>query len=228
MICAMSEVTGQTDDFFSQSMIASADDLRLVAGLRDGDEAVFAALLEQYHNPMIRLAAMYVNDRAVAEEVVQETWVAVLQGISRFEGRSSLKTWLFRILTNRAKTRAQREGRYVPLTLSDDADTDEPAVSAERFHPAGDEWPGDWLVEPAPWDTIPETRLLSLETRATIQRAIDMLPPNQREVITLRDIQGFGSEEVCNVLNISESNQRVLLHRARSKVRQALESYLAE
>jgi RNA polymerase sigma-70 factor (ECF subfamily) len=224
----MSEATGQTDDIFSQGTIASADDLRIVAGLRDGDEAAFTTLLDQYHGSMIRLAAMYVNDRAVAEEVVQETWVAVLQGINRFEGRSSLKTWLFRILTNRAKTRAQREGRYVPLTFSDDAESDEPTVAPERFRPAGDAWPGDWLVEPAPWDAIPETRLLSQETRAVIQQAIDMLPHNQREVITLRDIQGFGSEEVCNVLGISESNQRVLLHRARSKVRQALESYLAE
>jgi len=211
-----------------RDVIASAEDLRVVEGLRNGDEAVFARVIEQYHPALLRLANVYLSDRAAAEEVVQETWIAVLKGIDRFEGRSSLKTWIFHILTNRAKTRAQREGRYVPLPSPDETDPDtyEPAVSPERFRPASDPWAGDWLTEPAPWDEVPEERLLSRETLGYIQQAIDALPPNQREVITLRDVQGWGSDEVCNVLGISETNQRVLLHRARSKVRQALESYL--
>lgn len=217
----MDTQTGPIDDS-TPGVIASADDLRTVEALRGGDEAAFTRLITAYHSAMLRLAAIFVSDRAVAEEVVQETWLAVLQGISRFEGRSSLKTWLFRILTNRAKTRAQREGRYVPLSTLDDLDA-EPSASPERFDPTG-----HWANAPQSWDEVPEDRLLSEETRALIQEAIDALPPNQREVITLRDIEGWGSEEVCNVLGISETNQRVLLHRARSRVRQALEYYLAE
>jgi RNA polymerase sigma-70 factor (ECF subfamily) len=170
------------------------------------------------------LAAIYVSDRAVAEEVVQETWIAVLQGIDRFEGRSSLKTWIFHILTNRAKTRAQREARYVPLSSELDEESDEPAISADRFVPGEDHW----ASFPQSWDDVPEAHMLSQETQSIVQSAISMLPPNQREVITLRDIQGWGSEEVCNILDISETNQRVLLHRARAKVRQALENYLVE
>ena len=168
--------------------------------------------------------------RSVAEEVAQETWIAVLQGIERFEGRSSLKTWIFRILTNRAKTRAQRESRYVPLSALDElnAEADEPSVSPDRFFHPGDPSAHHFTSIPQRFDQIPEDRLLSQETRAVIQQAIEMLPPNQRQVITLRDIEGWSSQEVCNVLNVSETNQRVLLHRARSKVRQALESYLVE
>lgn len=223
----MDTQTSPIDDS-TPGVIASADDLRTVEALRSGDEAAFTMLITEYHGAMLRLATIFVSDRAVAEEVVQDTWIAVLQGIGRFEGRSSLKTWLFRILTNRAKTRAQREGRYVPLSTLDDPDA-EPAVSPERFHPADyPTWAHHWASDPQSWDEIPEDRLLSQETRAVIQKAIDALPPNQREVITLRDIEGWSSEEVCNVLGISETNQRVLLHRARSRVRQALEHYLSE
>jgi len=175
---------------------------------------------------MIRIALMYVKDQAVAEDVVQETWIGVLRGLDRFEGRSSLKTWIFTILTNRAKTRAQREGRYASLTPLWDGESEdnEPAVTPEHFSSEG-HWHGDSM--PNRWDVIPEDRLLSKETLQVIDDAINMLPPGQREVIRLRDVDGWSSAEVRNVLDISETNQRVLLHRARSKVRRALEQYLA-
>jgi RNA polymerase sigma-70 factor (ECF subfamily) len=208
--------------------VASADDLRLVEALRGGDEAAFAGLVERYQAPMVRLATIYTGDRTVAEEVTQEAWIGVLRGLDRFEGRSSLKTWIFTILTNRAKTRAQREGRSV--TFSDLGD-DDPSVDPDRFNPEDHPtWPNHWADgrEPESWGAIPEDHLLSQETRRAIQQAIDALPPNQREVITLRDVQGWSSSEVCNVLGLTETNQRVLLHRARSKVRRALEQYFAE
>jgi RNA polymerase sigma-70 factor, ECF subfamily len=202
---------------------ARLDDMALLAGLRAGDEAAFTALVERYHGALLRLAQLYVPNRAVAEEVVQETWIGVLKGLSKFEGRSSLKTWIFHILLNRARTRGQREDRSLPFSAAfeADAETGEPAVEPEWFKADG--W---WGPHPHDWETIPEQRLLSQETRAVIHGAIEQLPPNQREVITLRDVEGWSSEEVCNALSISETNQRVLLHRARSKVRRALEQYL--
>lgn len=210
--------------------IAWRDDLRLLEALRNGDETAFAWLINQYHTSLVRLAQIYVASAAVAEEVAQEAWLGVLQGLDRFEGRSSLKTWIFRILTNRAKTRGQREARSVPF--SDLADPElnaaEPAVEPDRFNPPDHpNWPNHWAVEPASWETIPEQRFLSQETRAYIEQAVTELPPSQRQVIMLRDIDGWTSDEVCTVLGLSEANQRVLLHRARSKVRQALEKYLA-
>jgi RNA polymerase sigma-70 factor, ECF subfamily len=207
---------------------ASAEELRLVAALRSGDESAFETLIERYHRSLLRLAMLYVPSHAVAEEVAQETWLGVLQGLGRFEGRSSLKTWIFRILTNRAKTRGQREGRSIPFSSAWSAETDpgEPALEADRFLPPTHEDAGWWVSYPRDWRELPEDRLLSRETRAQIQAAVDALPASQREVITLRDLEGWSSEEVCNVLSISESNQRVLLHRARSKVRRALEQYL--
>lgn len=210
---------------------APTDDLHLVEALRRGDEMAFVSLLEQYHISLVRLAMIYVSNRAVAEEVVQETWLGVLQGIQGFEGRSSLKTWLFRILTNRAKTRGQREARTLPFSALGDLNAEpfEPAVDPDRFLPADDpEWPHHWASDPHSWDNIPEHHFLSQETRAYIEQAIAGLPLNQREVITLRDIEGWSGAEVCNVLGISEANQRVLLHRARSKVRRALEQYFDE
>ncbi|GIK42241.1 MAG: RNA polymerase sigma24 factor [Chloroflexota bacterium] len=210
---------------------ASAADLRLLAALRSGDEAAFTSLLAQYHASLVRLAAIYVSSRAVAEEVAQETWIGVLQGLDRFEGRSSLKTWIFRILTNRAKTRGQREARSVPFSdlAAAELEADEPAVDPSRFNPPDDPaWPGHWAAGPRSWEQIPEQQFLSQETKEQIMAAIASLPPNQREVITLRDIEGWSSAEICTVLDLSEANQRVLLHRARSKVRRALELYFGE
>lgn len=207
------------------------EEMRLIAALRAGDESAFARLLDRYHNALVRLALVYVDDRAVAEEVAQETWLGVLQGLGRFEGRSSLKTWIFRILMNTARTRGVREARTIAfsaLAVAGD-DMDEPAVDPDRFLPPDhSNWPGHWAAAPSSWSQTPEQLLLSVETRAHIDSAIAALPPNQAEVMTLRDIDGWTSEEVCNVLGITETNQRVLLHRARSKVRQALEQYLSE
>jgi RNA polymerase sigma-70 factor (ECF subfamily) len=205
---------------------ASPEELGLVEALRRGDEAAFARLVDGYHAPLLRLAMAYVRNRAVAEEVVQETWLGVISGIGRFEGRSSLKTWIFRILTNTAKTRGERERRTTPFSALEPVG--EPAVDPGAFLPEGERWAGHWSSAPPSWAQIPEQRLLSRETRDRLAAAIAVLPPAQREVITLRDIEGWASEEVCNVLDLSESNQRVLLHRARVKVRGALEEYLSE
>jgi RNA polymerase sigma-70 factor (ECF subfamily) len=205
------------------------DEQWLVSALRRGDETAFAALLDRYHVALTRLALLYVPNRAVAEEVVQETWLAVLEGIDRFEARSSLKTWLFSILMNRARRRGQREARTVPFSVlaQREIDAGETAVEAERFLPPGNPWAGHWASPPRGWGDSPEDRLVAGETRTRIEAAIEALPPTQRAVITLRDIHGCSAAEVCNVLALSETNQRVLLHRARSKVRRALESYLA-
>jgi RNA polymerase sigma-70 factor (ECF subfamily) len=204
------------------------DDVHLLAKLRAGDEQSFALLIDRYHNSLLRLARIYVQNPAAAEEVVQETWLGVIQGLDRFEGRSSIKTWIFRILTNRAKTKGEREGRTIPFSaLQEHGDPDEPAVDPARFHPAEHaRWPGHWAARPTNWDELPEERLLAAETRARILDAVETLPPSQRAVITLRDIDDWTAEEVCNILGLTETNQRVLLHRARSKVRRALEQYL--
>ena len=200
----------------------SPDDVRRVEGLRARDEATFALLVREHGPAMLRIARLYVRDRAVAEEVVQEAWVGVLRGIDRFEGRSSLKTWLFRILTNTARTRAEREGRTIPFSAFGE---NEPAVDPDRFHDHG-RWSGHWSAPPSPWE-LPEGQLLAGEARAVIDDAISRLPEAQAAVLTLRDVVGCDAAEVCNVFHISETNQRVLLHRARSKVRQALEEYLS-
>ncbi|NNJ10131.1 sigma-70 family RNA polymerase sigma factor [Chloroflexales bacterium ZM16-3] len=206
------------------------DERRLIDALRRGDEAAFVTLIERYHTRLVRLAQAYVPSHAIAEEVAQETWLGVLRGIGQFEGRSSLKTWLYSILTKRARTRGQREGRSVPFAdLSRaDAEGDESAVDPDQFLPPGHEYAGWWSRQPQSWDAVPESRLLAQETRAKIDDAISALPPSQRTVITLRDIEGWASAEVCEALGITEANQRVLLHRARSKVRGALASYLSE
>ena len=205
----------------------SVDDTQLVEALRAGDERVFERLTLEYSAALLRVAQIYVTSRAVAEEVVQETWLGVLNGIERFEARSSLKTWIFRILTNIAKTRAQREGRTLPFSaLERPGAVPEPAVGPERFLPPDHErWPGHWSARPEPW---PEDRLLAAEARSVVKEAIEALPPAQRAVISLRDVEGWSSDETCNALGLTETNQRVLLHRARSKVRQALEDYLSE
>ena len=176
---------------------------------------------------MLRVAMMYVSSRATAEEVAQETWLAVLEGIDRFEGRSSLKTWIFRILTNTAKTRGEREGRSVPFSsLAGDDESDEPAVDADRFLGPDHRWSGHWASTPRNPHDLPDEQLLSGEARERIAAAIEALPENHRAVITLRDVDGFDAAEACEILGISEANQRVLLHRARARVRAALEDYL--
>jgi RNA polymerase sigma-70 factor (ECF subfamily) len=202
------------------------DDSQLVAALRAGDEAAFARIVREWHPSLLRVAQIFVPSRAIAEDVVQETWLRVLGALDRFEGRSSLKTWVFRILVNTAKTRAQREGRVLPFSaLNNPGRIPEAAVDPDRFRPEDDErYPGHWSAPPR---ELPEERLLAAETRALIAAAIDALPPTQAAVIRLRDVDGWSSEEVRNALDITEVNQRVLLHRARAKVRQALEDYLA-
>jgi len=176
---------------------------------------------------MLRVAMMYVSTRAVAEEVVQEAWLGVFAGLDRFEGRSSLKTWVFRILTNTAKTRGEREGRSVPFSsLTGDDQEDEGAVDADRFLGPDHRWAGHWASSPRNPRDVPEERLLAGEARERIAAAVEALPDNQRAVITLRDIDGFDAEDACEILGISEGNQRVLLHRARAKVRATLEGYL--
>lgn len=224
------ERTGLPQQAGSSPAMAAADEFLFIEQLRSGNEAAFVLLVDRYHSAMLRLAKVYVAAQAVAEEVVQETWMAVLESLHRFEGRSSLKTWMFRILTNRAKTRAQREGRSVPFSSLSDLDMyeAEPSVNPDRFLPLEHEWAGHWVSFPTNWVEIPEERLLSQETRACIQQAIEVLPPNQRAIIILRDIEGWTAEETCSFLGISEGNQRVLLHRARSKVRSVLEKYFQE
>ncbi len=201
-------------------------DAQLVAALRAGNEEAFRSVVREWHGSLLRVAQIFVPSRAVAEEVVQEAWLRVLGALDRFEGRSSLKTWVFRILDNTAKTRAQREGRSLPFTaLHDPARVPEAAVDADRFFSEADEHhPGGWSSPPR---ELPEERLLAAEARERIADAIESLPPTQRAVISLRDVEGWSSDEVRNALDLSEVNQRVLLHRARSRVRQALEDYLS-
>ena len=205
-----------------------ANELELVQALCNRNESAFSSLVDQYHTRLLRLARAYVPSEAVAEEVVQETWVGVLEGIHRFEGRSSLKTWLFQILTNRAKTRGKREKRYVSFseTTPGSDQEDDLALEPERFHTSG-HLTGHWALPPNTWDEhTPERLLLSKEGMAQMEQAIHTLPANQRQVMILRDIEGIDSEEICNLLHITQTNQRVLLHRGRSKVRWALNDYI--
>jgi RNA polymerase sigma-70 factor (ECF subfamily) len=201
-------------------------DTELVAALRAGDEEAFRTVVREWHASLLRVAQIFTPSRALAEEVVQEAWLRVLGALDRFEGRSSLKTWVFRILVNTAKTRAQREGRTIPFSALQDAwRVPEPAVDPDRFLPDDHpQYPGGWAVPPR---ELPEDALLAAETRRVIADAIAALPASQRAVISLRDVEGWTSDEVRNALDLSEVNQRVLLHRARARVRQALEDYLA-
>jgi RNA polymerase sigma-70 factor (ECF subfamily) len=203
---------------------ATAEDLALVARLRAGDEQAFEALISGHYSTMLAVARRHVGSRAVADEVVQETWLGVLQGLDRFEGRSSLKTWIFAILVNRAKTRGLRERRTVPFA-SLGGEPGEPAVGADRFQGASEPFPGHWRRYPAPWGASPDVVAEDRETVRAAMRAIAELPPVQQAVIRMRDLQGMGSDEVCEMLEVSPANQRVLLHRARSHVRTALEGH---
>ncbi len=206
-------------------MVTSYPDDAIVAGVRCGDEAVFSQLLNDWSRSMLLLARNFVSTEASAEEVVQDTWLAVLQGIDRFEGRSSLRTWVYRILVNTAKRRGVRESRTVPWSsLDTDGEARGPTVDPALFRDADDPYPGGWRAFPAEWHSA-EVSLLAGEVRSTVQAAIDGLPDRQRTVITLRDVLGHSSDEVCQMLDLSVANQRVLLHRARAGVRSRLASY---
>jgi RNA polymerase sigma-70 factor, ECF subfamily len=189
------------------------DDTELLRRLRAGDEQAFVILVRRYHDAMLRLASSFVPSRAVAEEVVQDTWMGVVRGIGGFEERSSFRTWLFRILVNRARTTGERERRSIAVG------TAEPAVDRSRFDAAG-----GWVSPPEQWVEDIDDRLRADKLAGRIRSAIEELPARQREVVTLRDVDGLSSDEVCHVLDISDGNQRVLLHRGRSRVRQVLET----
>jgi len=200
-----------------------ADELELLARLRSGDREAFGALVARHGGAMLRLARSLVKDGTVAEEVVQEAWLAALEHLDGFEGRASLKTWLFRIVINGARTRLVRDGRSVPFSaLGELAEGDEPAVPEDRFAPDG-----HWKSPVAPWTVLdPERLAQAAETQALLLQAISELPEAMRAVVTLRDVEGLEADEICNLLSISLSNQRVLLHRARTRIRLALERHL--
>jgi len=204
---------------------APAGDVALVKQLLAGDEAAFTSVVDRYHGPLLRFARLFVSNEAVAEEVVQDTWLAVLNGLPTFEGRSALKSWIFSILANRAKSRAVREKRTVAFSdLLSQGSESEPAVDPDRFTSAG-----AWSTPPGRWNTdTPESLLLHREALGVVEQAMAALPATQRAVVTLRDVEGLAPAEVCNILEISETNQRVLLHRARSRLRAALERYMVE
>jgi RNA polymerase sigma-70 factor, ECF subfamily len=196
----------------------------LIAGLRAGEDSAFMALMDMYGAMLLRLALMYVPSRAVAEDVVQDTWIGVLKGIDRFEGRSSLKTWIMRIVVNAARRRGVRDARTVPFSSLVPEDT-EAAVSPDRFQGPDEGFPGHWNRYPSDWRSLPENVVTGQETTAIVMRAIAELPTQQRTVIAMRDVHGWTAEEVCAALDLSPGNQRLLLHRARSRVRAALERH---
>jgi RNA polymerase sigma-70 factor (ECF subfamily) len=205
-----------------------ADDGALIDALRAGDEAAFGWMVDLYNPLLLRTARLYVATDAQADEVVQETWLAVIKGLDRFERRSSIKTWIYRILMNIARTKGVRESRSVPFSSAPTAMVEgaDATFSPDRFRPPDDpEWPGHWASFPLDWEHQPETRVLAAEALSLVGAALQELPPAQREVLTLRDVNGWSSTEVCHALGVSETNQRVLLHRGRAKVRSALESY---
>jgi RNA polymerase sigma-70 factor (ECF subfamily) len=214
---------GESDERYS-----GANEGVVLAQLRVGDEAAFLTLVDRYAPAMRKVARAYVRDDATAEDVVQEAWLGVLRGLATFEGRSSLRSWIFTIVVNRAKTRGVREARSVPFSAlaSEEAGRDDPSVAADRFAGPGEEWPRHWRDEPASWGDRPEERLMSRELRERIDLAIEALPPAQRTVVLLRDLAGKPAAQVCNDLGLTETNVRVLLHRARAKIRRALDSYI--
>ncbi len=203
---------------------ASGRDRALVQQLLAGDEAAFTSIVERYHGSLLRFARLFVRSASDAEEVVQDTWIAVLEGLPSFEGRAALKTWIFGILANRAKSRAVRETRMILFAdLSAPGTGAAPSVEPRRFTPDG-----AWATPPVQrHEDTPEALLLHGETLAVVEQAMAALPSAQRAVVTLRDVEGLGATEVCHILEISETNQRVLLHRARSRLRAALERYRA-
>lgn len=204
---------------------AAAPDEQIVAGLRAGDEVTFRDLFERNYPMMKRVARGYVGSEAVAEEIVQDTWMAIVTGIGRFEGRSSIRTWIFSILTNQAKSHSARERRAMPFSSISQAGADESSVDPDRFQKDDEAWPGHWATPPRPWQK-PERRLMSLEARERLKVALAQLPDRQRVIVGLRDVEGLTAEEVCDLLDLSQENQRVLLHRGRSRLRAVLEEYI--
>lgn len=209
----------------SASPVLAASDERIVAALRAGDERTFRELFERSHPMMKRVARTYVASDAVADEIVQDTWMAIVTGIERFEGRSALGTWMFSILINQAKSHSARERRALPFSSLTPVDVEGPAVEPDRFQKDDDAFPGHWATPPRPWQK-PERRLLSLEVRRELKQALAQLPARQRLVVTLRDVEGLSAEEVRDLLDLSQENQRVLLHRGRSRLRTLLEEYV--
>ncbi|MFN2490858.1 MAG: RNA polymerase sigma factor [Actinomycetota bacterium] len=205
----------------------STEEQHLVTALRAGDEP-FMTLVERFGPVMLRIARAYVGSPAVAEEVVQEAWLGIVESLPRFEGRSSLKTWMLRILKNIASRRAAQERRSVPFSALEEAEAEggEPSVAPERFLDPGQRWAGRWASAPRRFGDQPDEKLFARAALAVVEDEMRALPPNQRAVIDLRDVEGWEADEVCELLEISEANQRVLLHRARSKVRRALEAHL--
>jgi RNA polymerase sigma-70 factor (ECF subfamily) len=203
----------------------AVSDEQTVAALRAGDEGAFRDLFARSYPMMKRVARSYVASDAVAEEIVQETWMAIVTGIDRFEGRSALGTWIFSVLKNQAKTHSAREKRAVPFSCVVPSGAEEPAVDPDRFQKDDDAWPGHWATPPRPWQR-PERRLLSLEARDRLKAALAELPDRQRLIVGLRDVEGHSAEEVCELLGLSPENQRVLLHRGRARLRAVLEEYL--
>lgn len=197
---------------------------QLLARLRKGDEVAFDELVNHHHGALIRMAMGHVADREVAEEVVQDTWMAVIEGLNRFEGRSSLRTWIFGILIHKAKDRGVREKRHTTFSAFESCDDDhEETIDPSRFHQSG-EWAGHWAFPPQPWDDqTPEKLLASRQAVEAMQRAIEALPTTLREVLILRDVEGVDAKEVCELLSITETNLYVRLHRARERVRVAVE-----
>ena len=214
----------QAEQTIAGATVTAADE-QTVAALRAGDDRTFRELFARTYPMMKRVARGYVASDAVAEEIVQETWMAIVTGIDRFEGRSALGTWIFSILTNPAKTHSAREKRALPLSCVARSHAEEPAVDPDRFQKDDEAWPGHWATPPRPWQR-PERRLLSLEARDRLKHALAQLPERQRLIVGLRDIDGHSSEEVCDLLGLSQENQRVLLHRGRSRLRTVLEEYI--
>lgn len=203
------------------------DDSALVAHLRAGDEAAFAEIVTSWSPMMLRVARGHVSTDASCEEIVQETWMAVVRGLDGFEGRSSLRTWVFRILTNLAKTRGVREARTVPMSSWGPDDESGPTVDPDRFRGPDDQYPHNWtpVGKPTPWEPSPEQSAVAGETRQLLGAALLELPERQRTVVTLRDVHGMSGAEVCGLLDLSQANQRVLLHRGRARLRTVLEDY---
>lgn len=226
-VATISKIRNTAEKATVIGMTKAVDEASVIAALREGDETAFAQLVDQHTSSMLRVARGYVSSHEIAEEVVQETWIALVKGVDKFEGRSSLRTWLFSVLINIAKTRGVKERRDADAAI---AAYTGGTVDPARFRDAGDPYPGHWKPDevPSPFPDTPEGSVLGSELVAVARRELDMLPERQRTVVALRDMLGFDSAEVCELLDISVANQRVLLHRGRAALRGVLENYLRE